>query len=227
VRDANGKWRTAIANLGFPSGKDKTMMIDLAGRFPTADHHVRIRTNLQIYWDQAFVARELDSSAAKISTLEPVSAELHYRGFSRMYRKGGRNGPYWFAYDDVTKDSPWRPIEGAFTRFGDVLQLLREPDDMYVVMGPGDEATLQFDASSAKALPTGWKRDFLLYTDGWIKDSDLNTAFGTTVGPLPYHNVKSYPYASGDAYPTDSRHAEYLRKYSTRIVKGNGGAGQR
>jgi len=114
-----------------------------------------------------------------------------------------------------------------FTRFGDVLTLLKNPDDMYVVMGPGDEATLQFDASSAKALPTGWKRDFLLYTDGWIKDSDLNTAFGTTVGPLPYHNVKSYPYASGDAYPTDSRHAEYLRKYSTRIVKGNGGAGQR
>jgi len=227
VRDANGKWRTAIASLGFPSGKDKTMVIDLAGKFPTADHHVRIRTNLQIYWDQAFVARELDGSAAKISTLEPVSAELHYRGFSRMYRKGGRTGPYWFAYDDVTKDSPWRPIEGAFTRFGDVLSLLREPDDMYVVMGPGDEATLQFDASSAKALPRGWKRDFLLYTDGWIKDSDLNTAYGTTVGPLPYHNVKAYPYASGDAYPTDSRHAEYLRTYSTRIVKGNGGAGQR
>ena len=59
VRDANGKWRTAIANIGFPSGKDKTIVIDLAGKFPTADHHVRIRTNMQIYWDQAFVARDL------------------------------------------------------------------------------------------------------------------------------------------------------------------------
>src|SRR6185436_14677434 len=30
VRDANGRWKTAIASLGFPSGKDKTMAIDLA-----------------------------------------------------------------------------------------------------------------------------------------------------------------------------------------------------
>jgi len=219
VRDANGKWRTAIANIGFPSGKDKTMVIDVAGKFPTADHRVRIRTNMQIYWDQAFVARALENSPAKITTLAPLSADLHFRGFSRMYRKGGRYGPYWFAYDDVAKESPWRPIEGAFTRFGDVLPLLRNPDDMYVVMGPGDEATLEFDATSSKSLPPGWKRDFLLYTDGWIKDSDLNTAFGTTVAPLPFHGVKAYPYDSGEAYPTDPRHQRYLRDYNSRVVK--------
>ncbi|MGZ3373088.1 MAG: FG-GAP-like repeat-containing protein [Gemmatimonadaceae bacterium] len=220
VRDANGRWKTALANIGFPSGKNKTMIVDLAGKLPTADHHVRIRTNMQIYWDQAFVARDLASSAVKTTTLTPLSADLHYRGFSRMYRKGGRYGPYWFAYDDVAKTTPWRPIEGAFTRFGDVLPLLRSPDDMYVIMGPGDEATIQFDASSATALPKGWKRDFLLYSDGWIKDSDLNTAFGTTVSPLPYHAVKSYPYGEGEAYPTDSQHQRYLREYDTRVVKG-------
>jgi hypothetical protein len=179
---------------------------------------VRIRTNMQIYWDQAFVARTVGSSMVKTTTLEPLSASLHYRGFSRMYRKGGRYGPYWFAYDDVTKDSPWRPITGAFTRFGDVRSLLGKGDDMYVIMAPGDEATIEFDASSATTLPKGWKRDFLLYTDGWIKDSDLNTAFGTTVGPLPYHAVKSYPYAPGDAYPTDSAHQRYLRDFDTRVV---------
>ena len=219
VRDANGQWRTAIGNIGFPSGKDKTMIIDLAGKFPTADHHVRIHTNMQIYWDQAFVARDLADSKTTVTTLQPVSADLHFRGFSRMYRKGGRYGPYWFAYDDLSKESPWRPITGAFTRFGDVLPLLKSPDDMYVVMGPGDEATIQFDASSAKSLPPNWKRDFLLYTDGWIKDSDLNTAFGTTVGPLPFHGVKSYPFASGEAYPTDAQHQRYLKEYDTRVVK--------
>jgi hypothetical protein len=218
VRDAKGVWRTAIANIGFPSGKDKTMVIDLAGKFPTADHHVRIRTNMQIYWDQAFVARDIASAAAKVTTLAPMSADLHFRGFSRMYRKGGRYGPYWFAYDDVAKESPWRPIEGAFTRFGDVLPLFRDADDMYVIMGPGDEATLEFDASSAKSLPPGWKRDFLLYTDGWIKDSDLNTAFGTTVGPLPFHKIESYPLATSDRYPTDATHQNYQREYNTRQV---------
>src|ERR1019366_3172756 len=63
--------------------------------------------------------------------------------------------------------------------------------DRYVVMGPGDETTLQFDAAASPALPPGWRRDFLLYTDGWIKDADLNTALGNTVGPLPFHAILS------------------------------------
>ena len=220
VRDERGRWRTAIPNIGFPSGKNKTIVVGLDGEFPTKDHHVRIRTNMQIYWDQAFVSRDLANTPTKITTLAPVSADLHSRGFSRMYRKGGRYGPYWFAYDEVAKESPWRPIDGTFTRFGDVLPLLRNADDMYVIMGAGDEATIQFDASSAKSLPPGWKRDFLLYTDGWIKDSDLNTAFGTTVGPLPFHRLRSYPYGPGEAYPSDSQHQRYLREFNTRVVKG-------
>jgi hypothetical protein len=219
VRDAKGQWRTAIADIGFPSGKDKTMIIDLAGKFPTADHRVRLRTNMQIYWDQAFVARDIEKGAMNVTTLTPTSADLHVRGFSRMYRKGGRYGPYWFDYDKVTKDSPWRPIEGSFTRLGDVLPLLKNPDDMYVIMAPGDEVTIEFDASSATTLPKGWKRDFLLYTDGWIKDSDLNTAFGTSVGPLPYHGAKSYPFGPTDAYPTDSVHQRHQREYNTRVIK--------
>ncbi|MGQ0649367.1 MAG: FG-GAP-like repeat-containing protein [Gemmatimonadaceae bacterium] len=216
---ANGRWITAIPDIGFPSGKDKTIAIDLTGKFPTSEHRVRIRTNMQIYWDQAIIAGDAAGSPVKITTLTPVSADLHFRGFSRMYRKGGRYGPHWFAYDDVSTDSPWRGIEGAFTRFGDVLPLLTRPDDRYVIMGPGDETTVQFDASSASALPPGWKRDFLLYTDGWIKDSDLNTAFGTTVGPLPYHRMKEYPYAPGESYPKDAEHQRYLREYNTRVVK--------
>ena len=221
VRDASGQWRTAIADIGFPSGKNKTMVIDLAGRFPTADHHVRLRTNMQIYWDQAFVAPARTNSPTTIATLSPVAADLHPRGFSREFRKGGRYGPYWFAYDEVTKESPWRPITGAFTRFGNVLPLLGAPDDQYIIMGPGDETTIQFDATSAKSLPRGWKRDFLLYTDGWIKDSDLNTAFGTTVEPLPYHAARQYPFGPGDSYPTDPQHEGYLKQYDTRVVKGS------
>jgi hypothetical protein len=219
VRDASGRWTTAIASLGFPSGKNKMMVIDLAGRFPTADHHVRIRTTMQIYWDQAFVAGDVAASPVKVTTLAPTQADLHARGYSRTYRKGGRYGPYWFAYDDVSTASPWRPISGAFTRFGDVRPLLERPDDMYVVMAPGDETTLAFDASSAAAIPKGWTRDFLLYTDGWIKDSDLNTAFGTTVGPLPFHRATSYPYARGESFPADAEHQRYLRDYNTRVVR--------
>ncbi|HLA14375.1 MAG TPA: FG-GAP-like repeat-containing protein [Gemmatimonadaceae bacterium] len=226
IRNAKGEWQTAVASIGFPSGKDKTMVIDLAGRFPTADHRVRLRTSMQIYWDQAFVSRELPDNPVRVTTLTPVAADLHFRGFSRMYRKGGRYGPYWFAYDDVAKESPWLPIEGAFTRFGDILPLLKNADDMYVIMAPGDEATIQFDAASARSVPPGWKRDFLLYTDGWIKDSDLNTAFGTTVDPLPFHAVRSYPYQPGESYPSTPEHRRYQREYNTRVVRRSGSTGR-
>ena len=218
VRDARGQWRTAIPSIGFPSGKDKMLVVDLSHVFPTSDHHVRIRTNLQIYWDQAFVGRDTRRPDVRVTTLAPLSADLHFRGYSRTYRKGGRYGPWWFDYDSVSKESPWRPIEGAFTRFGDVLPLLEASDDMYAIMAPGDEMTLRFDASPASSLPPGWKRDFLLYTDGWIKDSDLNTAYGTTVEPLPFHAIKQYPYAPGESYPTDSAHTRYRREYNTRVV---------
>jgi len=214
VRDALGRW-VSRGGIGFPSGKDKTMVIEIGGIFPTPDHHVRIRTNLQIYWDQVFVA-ESEAASVVPKILSPVSGLLHYRGFSRMYRRGGRYGPHWFDYDSVTKESPWRPITGAATRFGDVRPLLDGSDDQYVVMVPGDETTVEFDALPAP--PAGWTRDFLLYSDGWIKDSDLNTARGTTVDPLPYHTIKSYPYGPGDAYPADSARQRYLREYNTRVI---------
>ncbi len=231
VRDARGRW-VSRGVIGFPAGKDKTMVIDLAGLFPTRDHHVRIRTSMQVYWDQAFVAQdangggrdgrdgqEATAAVARVTTLAPVAGDLHFRGFSRMYRHGGRYGPHWFEYADVTRDSPWRPITGAATRFGDVLPLLESSDDQYVVMVPGDETTVEFSASGGTEAPPGWTRTFFLYSDGWIKDSDLNTAHGTTIEPLPYHAIKTYPYGPGDAYPADSARQRYLREYNTRIIR--------
>ena len=235
VRDARGRW-VSRGTIGFPAGKDKTMVIDLAGIFPSSNRHVRIRSSMQVYWDEAVVGHvwgggEGDSPATSSGTtphsplpirttiLAPLTADLHFRGFSRMYRRGGRYGPHWFEYADVTNESPWRPIKGTATRFGDVRSLLQESDDRYIVMVPGDETTVEFDATDVQDPAPGWTRTFLLYSDGWIKDSDLNTAHGTTVEPLPYHAITSYPYAPGDGYPADSTRQRYLREYNTRVIK--------
>jgi hypothetical protein len=218
VRDARGRWRTVVADLGFPAGKNKTVIADLTGKFLSTDHHVRIRTNMEIYWDQAFVASTAVASPVSITTLSPASADFHYRGFSRMYRKGGRYGPPWFDYEQVSREPRWEPILGSFTRYGDVLPLLGDPDDEYVVIGPGDEITLEFDAAQAPALHAGWTRDFLLYTDAWMKDADLNTADGGTVGPLPFHGMSRYPYGPDEAYPSDPAHQRYLETFETRRV---------
>src|SRR5439155_15168335 len=120
VKDREGRWRRA-ADVPFPSGKNKTVIVDLTGKFRSADHRVRIRSNMEIYWDQAFVAAARSRTSSSITALDPATADLHYRGFSRLYRKGGRYGPEWAVYEDVSRESPWEPIVGRYTRYGDVL----------------------------------------------------------------------------------------------------------
>jgi hypothetical protein len=140
VRDSAGQWRTVISDLGFPAGKNKTVIAGLTGKFLSSDRRVRIRTNMEIYWDRAFVAGTASRSLVTVTTLRTTAADLRYRGFSRMYRKGGRYGPQWYDYNDVARESSsWAPIPGALTRYGDVLPLLGASDDMYVIFGPGDK----------------------------------------------------------------------------------------
>jgi hypothetical protein len=103
-----------------------------------------------------------------------------------------------------------------YTRYGDVTPLLQSPDDRMVIMGSGDEVTIQYSAASLPPLPSGWTRDFLLKVDGWAKDADANTAFSENVLPLPFHAMSSYPYKSTEHFPEDKEHAAYLHDYLTR-----------
>src|SRR2546430_13141920 len=99
--------------------------------------------------------------SSDVCSSDLATADLHYRGFSRLYRKGGRYGPEWAAYEDVSRESPWEPIVGRYTRYGDVLPLVRAPDDMYGIIPPGAETTLTFAARPPPPLPPGRTRDFL------------------------------------------------------------------
>jgi hypothetical protein len=218
VINKNGDWETVIENLGFPMGKNKTVVADLTGKYLSNDHRIRIRTNMEIYWDQIFFS-ENDSSSPIISTLvKPVSADIHYRGFSRSFRKGGRYGPHWFDYSDPDTNRRWRDLSGNYTRYGDVLPLLTESDNKYIISNAGDETTVNFDAKELPGLKKGWKRDFLIHSVGWVKDGDINTALGSTVLPLPFHGMNSYPPSAKDSYPSDSELQKYNQEYNSRVV---------
>ena len=218
VINSKGDWETVIENLGFPMGKDKTVIADLSSKFLSDDHRIRIRTNMEIYWDYIFFSESISNSPTISTVLNPLSADLHYRGFSQSFRKGGRYGPHWFDYSNVDKNRKWLDLSGNYTRYGDVLPLLTEPDNKYVISNAGDETSISFDAKGLPELKKGWKRDFLLHTVGWVKDGDINTALGNTVMPLPFHGMKSYPPALNDIYPTDVEHQKYLQEYNTRVV---------
>ena len=221
VVDKKGEWVTVIDNPGFPMGKDKTVIADLSGKFLSSDHRVRIRTNMEIYWDEIFFSTGKSESPLVTTSMQPVAADLHFRGFSRLYRKGGRYGPHWFDYSDVDTTWKWRDLTGFYTRFGDVLPLLTESDSKYVITNAGDEITIEFNAAELPDLKQDWKRDFLIRSVGWVKDGDMNTATGNQVLPLPFHGLKNYPPSENETYPGDEDHQKYLREYNTREVKGD------
>ncbi len=217
VINSKGEWEVVMESIGFPGGKNKTVVVDLSDKFLTKDRKVRIRTNMEIYWDYVFFAYD-EQSSVKLTEMAPESADFHYRGFSAMTRLGGRYGPHWFDYNDVSTGQKWRDLTGNYTRYGDVTELLQEADNMYVIANAGDETTITFDATVLPELPEGWKRDFLIYSVGWVKDGDLNTALGQTVEPLPFHGMSKYPYGPDEHYPNEKKYREYKKKYNTRVV---------
>ncbi|RKU17341.1 hypothetical protein C6501_04125 [Candidatus Poribacteria bacterium] len=217
VKDKTGKWKNVIDMIGVPAGKNKTITIDLTGKFLSNDRHVRIETDMQIYWDAVFFTVGEQNVPMKITELNPDSADLHYRGFSEMYRPNP-HAPHLFDYQKVTKVGQWRDLAGFYTRYGDVNPLLQAVDDMYVILNAGDEITVEFDAARLPPLKSGWTRDFILYSDGWDKDGDINTLTSQTVEPLPFHGMSAYPYPKTEHYPDDEAHQRYQLEYNTRRV---------
>jgi hypothetical protein len=216
VIDSKGRWKTIIPAAGYPTGRNKTMVIEL-GRFEGPGHRVRLRTTAELYWDRIFFTAGEPPAPVRSTVLNPVASALHYLGYCREYRES-ENGPFLYDHDRVQPGPRWRDQEGLFTRYGEVTRLLQKADDQYVMMNSGDEVWLRFDGRRLPALPAGWARDFVLVTDGWDKDADPNTAAGTTVGPLPFHGMKHYPYAPEQHYPASPALRAYGAAYNTRRV---------
>ena len=217
IPNENGTWETIIDNLGFPKGKNKTMIVDLTNRFNNHDYRIRLRTNMQIYWDHIFMANSQPHDEIRVFELEPTYADLHYRGFSVTSQKDN-SSPHIPDYYNIEKGQKWRDLTGTYTRYGDILELLLDSDNKYAIMNAGDEITIKFDASSLPDLKNGWARDFLFYNDGWLKDGDLNTAEGQTVEPLPFHGMTSYPEGAYNQYPIDKELENYRKEYNTRDI---------
>ena len=194
VKDAAGNWRTVIEDMGMPSGKTKTIAVDLTGKFLSASRDVRIVTNMCVYWDEIFLGEDSAAPQTRLTTVAAREADLRFRGFSRVRIHPERKQPERFEYHDVRLTSQWTPTPGLYTRYGPVGELLDEVDDRFVIMGSGDELSLSFDARALPRLSAGWKRDFLLLVDGWEKDRDANTAWSQTVDPLPFHGMSGYPH---------------------------------
>ncbi len=126
VKDAAGRWKTVVEDMATPSGKPKTIAVDLTGKFLSSSREVRIVTNLCVYWDEIFLIDDAGAPQTKLTEMNPaVVLYLHFRGFSRVVvDTGARMQPERFEYSDVRPLSNWNPTPGLYTRYGEVGPLL-------------------------------------------------------------------------------------------------------
>jgi hypothetical protein len=217
VKDEGGEWRTVVENIGIPIGRPQTLVVDLTGKFLSASREVRIVTNMRVYWDRILVDRRGGGLSARLTRLDPVLASLRWRGFSAEVTPNGRE-PFSYDYARVSDVSPWKAFPGRYTREGDVRELLKTTDDLFVVSRAGDEISLSFDASQLPALPAGWTHTFLLYADGFSKEMNIHSASPDQLAPLPFHGMKGYPSPAPETYRLSPSRGDYVEHYNTRVV---------
>jgi len=221
------KWVRVIDDMGFPAGGPRTMTADLSGKLPPGTRRIRITTNLQIYWDNISISRtNQDNDQNQSVRLTPVPlarAELNFHGFP-LKIEDQPPGNVKYIYEKTSATGPYTRPAGAYTRYGDVRPLLDSIDDKFVVFGSGDEVALDFDPAKLPALPHGWVRDYFFTANGYEKDMDFYAYRGDTVDPLPFRNMRTYPYP-GQSFPADAEHMNYLLEYNTRFMSGNEASG--
>ncbi|HYK36232.1 FG-GAP-like repeat-containing protein [Alloacidobacterium sp.] len=219
IPDGHGGWKVAKPNLGFPAGRNKVCLIDLTNVFvPGTPRKVRLRTNLEIYWDAIQWAKGLPDAQLRITRLAPATADLHYRGYSVIHQANA-SSPEIPDYNHLMATAQiWRDLAGYYTRYGDVRPLLAGIDDRYVIMNAGDELALRFAAPPAP--PAGWVRDYVIAGDGWIKDGDYNSTDSKTVLPYPYHARTEYDTTPGKLEDdwVYQHHTNDWQTYQTRYV---------
>jgi hypothetical protein len=200
ARGADGVWRPLLTQFGYPAGMPRRLSVPLPALPPGTDA-LRLRGNMEIYWDRIAVAYAEPLPGARRTDLPPASARVAQTGFARRLtysqaRPGydyGQRTPFWDT----------RPMAGFYTRFGAVDELVAGADDALAIIGPGEEIHLEFAAPPAP--PPGWTRRLVLEARGWAKDMDLYTKDGETLAPLP---------ATGrDPQRRNALHAEYNTRW--------------
>jgi len=198
VKAANGSWIRVNQDIPLPSDyRSRTYTVNLTGIFPEDVTSYEIRFNN--YWNVTYDYIGIDTSTqATITTqtLMPISAEL---------------SQFW----ETTSNST-----GAFTRYGDVLPVLLEADDMYVIGRQGDQVSLLFNATALEPVADGMVRDYFFVVACWFKDppGEWGYGFTFTVDPLPFLAMSGFPYTSAESYPYDAAHLAYIAQYNTRII---------
>jgi hypothetical protein len=216
VETAAGTFEPVDVVVGTPAGKTKNLVVDLTGKLPPGSRRLRLSTAFELHWDRIALLEKAPADATRITRIDPVSADLHWRGYSAF-----EDGPWYLpltpAYDRVGPNPLWRitPM-GWCTRYGDVRELVLHRDNALVLLNGGDEVTLKFAADRLPSRPAGQARQFFFASSGWDKDADFHCEQGWRVEPLPWHGMDDQRYGRQPRPVIDGDW--WIPKYHTRWV---------
>ncbi|HET9087429.1 MAG TPA: ASPIC/UnbV domain-containing protein, partial [Acidobacteriaceae bacterium] len=215
-----GKWQPVLRDMGFPAGLPRTITVDLTGKLPPGVRRLRIRTNLQIYWDQILVDNGPDRAREIRQTELPLAlSTLAFRGYPQQI-EGKTPGDLTYRYDRISSTGPFARQRGDYTRYGNVTPLLERIDNQFVIFGSGEEIDAEFRANKLPPLPANWRRDYFFYANGFVKDMDFYEASPFTVAAIPFHGMKTYPYPKNQHYPSTPSAVAYRLHWNTRFDSG-------
>jgi len=216
---ADGTWKRAHDDPGFPAGKLKSVLVDLTGKVPPGPLKLRLSSTQRLHWDSFFLSTGPDEQITLTQT-PMLSAVAGFHGVGVRIEDPSGELPWRYSHDDLETFYRWDQMpRGMLSRYGDVKELLAEIDDRYPILASGDRVRLEFDGSALPPLPEGWVRDWCLTTEGWVKDADMNQAVRETVGPLPFHAMSIYPYDEAkEQHPHPDWIAEWLTRPARRLV---------
>jgi hypothetical protein len=223
----DGRWVRVLDDMGFPAGLPRTIVVDLTGRLPAGSRRIRIVSNLQIYWDQILIDNGPSATNDLRQTELPLaSASLAFRGYPRQV-DGKTPGDLTYIYELASQTGPFARQTGNYTRYGDVKPLLQAIDNRFVIFGTGEDIDAEFNTDSLPPLPSGWKRDYFFYADGFVKDMDFYEATPFTVAEMPFSGMSSYPYPPSEHYPDDASALSYRLEWNDRYQTGTATSGHR
>lgn len=222
VPNGSGGWRVARDGLGFPAGKNKTIVLKLDGLWrPGEPRKLRLCTNLEVYWDSLACAILLDDDAARGIGAAPGRQTAQSAGKSGVAASPARASSavhaQWLGAqraeldyhgfsaigraDEHSPELPdYRHLTGTQPHWRDLIGYYTRYGDVRELLERVDDRYVIMNAGDEMrlqfpALPApsaGWVRDFVVIADGWEKDGDYNTAFSGTVLPLPRHDWPAY-----------------------------------
>ena len=218
----DGSWKRVIDDMGFPAGLPRTIVVDLTGKLPRDTRHIRLVTNLQIYWDQALVDNGPEAPQLMRQTELPLaSAQLAFRGYPEQL-DGKTPGDLTYNYQHISQTGPFTRSRGSYTRYGEVTPLLKSIDEAFVVFGSGEDIDVEFSTATLPPLAPGWKRDYFFYANGFVKDMDFYEGSPFTVADMPFHGMSTYPYPESEHYPQDDQRMRYELEWNDRFDSGRG-----